>query len=224
MLAPYDLSRQTHLALLAGIVLAAFGFSRVARRSTRTGRTTRLLLGTLLAANELTWYGYRLHAEGFRFPEGLPLQLCDVAVWLTVISALTLKPTVYDVAYFAGLGGSSMALLMPDLWAPFPSYPSIYFFISHGLVVITLATLAGARLLRPRPGCVWRAFFILGGFALLVGAFNAIFKTNYMYLSEKPASASLLDFFGPWPVYIAVEVLFALAVFWLLWLPVRPRA
>ncbi len=34
--------------------------------------------------------------------------------------------------------------------------------------------------------------------------FNAIAGTDYGFLNEKPATASLLDLMGPWPVYVLV--------------------
>lgn len=211
----------THLTLLAGIaaviVLLAWG----CRTGRLPARSVRLTLGLALAANELIWWVYRYSHEGFHFPVNLPLQLCDVTVWMTVIACLTLNPWVVEFDYFAGLAGAGMALLTPDLWTPWPSYPAIYFFLAHGGIVGGIAMLVFGGIAPLRPGAVWRAFGGLLGYAALVGAFNAIFHTNYMYLCARPKSASVLDVFGPWPVYLVEAASLALFLYFLLWLPTR---
>jgi hypothetical integral membrane protein (TIGR02206 family) len=213
-----------HLVILAAIPAVAAVLSRAGRRSVVWLGRIRWSLGLLLLVNELVWYAYKLRREGVRFPEGLPLQLCDLALWMTVVALLTLKPWSRELAYFAGLGGGGMAVLTPDLWAPSWSYPTGYFFLAHGGVIASVLFLAWSGLLELRPGCLWRVFGLLNLYMAAVGGFNAVFGTNYMYLCRKPTAPSLLDYMGPWPVYLAAGECLALAVFALLWLPLRSAA
>lgn len=205
-----------HLLILSSAPAVAAAFAMVSRLSPAIARRVRYSLGAFLALNEIVWYAYRLQSEGFRFPDALPLQLCDLALWLTVVTLFTLHPLAFETAYFAGLGGSGMALLTPDLWAPVASYPTIYFFVAHGMVVASLLMILWSRQAMLRPGSVWRVFGVLNGYTALIAVFNAIFNTNYMYLCRKPAGASLLDFLGPWPLYIVGGEVVALLIFWLL--------
>ena len=213
-----------HLLIIAMIPVLAAIMAWAARRNPATARWLRIGLGSLLILNELAWYVYLLYTDGIQFPDLLPLQLCDVTLWVTAITCFTLKPGGYEFAYYAGIAGSGMAVITPDVWMPLLSYPTIHFFLAHGGAVIAVLFLTWADLARPRLGSVLRVFLYMNIFAALVGAFNFVFKTNYMYLCQKPAGASLLDYFGPWPFYILGGEVLTLALFTLLWLPVKKRS
>jgi hypothetical integral membrane protein (TIGR02206 family) len=141
---------------------------------------------------------------------------------MSALACLTLSRRVVEFAYFGGLAGAGMALLTPDLWSPWPTYPAIYFFLAHGGIVLAVSVLVFGRIAPLHPGAVWRAFGMLLGFAACIGALNAVSGANFMYLCRKPKSATALDALGPWPWYLAAGAVVALGLFWLLWLPVRP--
>jgi hypothetical integral membrane protein (TIGR02206 family) len=210
-----------HISWLLTIAAAAVSLVWLCRRSRLALRGVRLAFGFGLAANELVWWVFRYSHEGVHL-NNLPLQLCDLTLWVTVLACLTINPSAIEFAYFAGIAGSGMAVLTPDLWAPWPSYPAAYFFLAHGGVIIAAVVLAFGRPESFRPGALWRAFCLLAAFGAAVGAFNAVFRTNYAYLCEKPRNPSLLDWLGPWPIYLAGAAAVGLGLFWLLWLPVRP--
>jgi hypothetical integral membrane protein (TIGR02206 family) len=212
-----------HLALLLAIACIAAALPALCRRGILPSRATRMIVGWAIAINELVWWAFRYSHEGIH-ATNLPLQLCDLTVWLSVFGCLTLAPTIVEFAYFAGIAGAGMALLTPNLWTPWPTYPAIYFFVAHGGIVIAVALLAFGGFAPFRPGAVWRSFGLLLCYATLVGAVNAAAGSNYMFLAHKPENPSLLDQLGPWPWYFLGAAPIALAFFWLLWLPVRPTA
>ena len=213
-----------HLGLMALILAISAVLAYVCRKGLASPRALRITLGIGIAVNEFVWWGYRYSHEGFRFPHNMPLQLCDVTIWASVVACLTLAMPAVELTYFAGLGGAVMALLTPDLWSPWPTYPAIYFFVAHGGIVAAAIMLTGGRVAPLRRRAPVRAFVWLSMYTAALGVFNAVFGTNYMYLCKKPANASLLDSLGPWPVYIAGGAAVTLLLFWLLWLPVRPKS
>ena len=210
-----------HLAILAAVPALAAALAVAARRRPATRRPIRYALGIFLLLNEVVWYIYQVRHGYLRFPGELPLQLCDLAVWLAALAALSSSAWCFDLVWYWGLSGAGMALLTPDLWTPFPSYLAIAFFVSHGGVVATVLFLAWSGQARPRPGSLWRAFVALNGIAAAIGVFDAIFRTNYFYLRQKPLHASALDLLGPWPLYILLAEPLVLLLFWILWLPFR---
>lgn len=212
-----------HLAVLVSLPVVAMLLARLARSSPARGRAVRVALGVFLAVNELTWWAWRLNAEGFRFPEALPLQLCDLTVWAAVIACLTLNRWAVEVTYYLGLSATLLTVVTPDLWAPCWTYPTMYFFAAHGSVVVAALMLPLSGLARPQPGSVLRALIVVHAWAALAGTFNLIHGTNYMYLCRKPDDATILDLLGPWPWYIASGEAIAIVAFFLLWLPWRAR-
>ena len=222
--AGFRLFGPAHLAIIASIPVAGAVFGRLARRGPKAARAVRFGLGAFLAANGLAQDIYLYHLNDLGFPNGLPLQLCDITLWCTVLAAFSLWQPCFEFAYFAGLAGAGMAILTPDLWAPFGSLITASFFLAHGGEIATLLALIWGKLARPRPYSTWRAFAILNVIAAVLGAFDAVFRANYMYLLQKPQKESLLNFLGPWPVYILAGDAVALALFLLLGLPFRRSA
>lgn len=222
--AGFHLFGPAHLAIIAAIPVAGAIFGRFARRGPKAAWAVRVGLGIFLAANGLAQDIYLYHLNDLGFPNGLPLQLCDITLWCTVIAAFSLWQPCFEFAYFAGVAGSGMAILTPDLWAPFGSLITISFFVAHGTVIAIVLALIWGKAARPRPNSAWRAFAILNVIAAILGAFDAVFRANYMYLLQKPQQESLLNFLGPWPLYILAGDAVALALFLMLALPFRRSA
>ena len=212
-----------HIAVLASVPFLSMTLARLARSSASAERVVRLSLGVFLTANELTWWVWRVRTEGFRFPEAIPLQLCDLILWCTVIACLRRSQWAFEVAYYLSLSAGVLTLLTPDLWADCWTYPTLYFFAAHGGVLVTTLALALSGAMRPQPGSIRRALIAANGWALLAGTFNLAFGTNYMYLCQKPSDATILDLLGPWPWYVLSGEAIAVSAFWLLWLPFRWR-
>ncbi len=203
-----------HICWLTGIALTAALVSFLCRRKRIPLRPLRVTLACLLAGCEIQRY---IH-DGFSWPNGLPLQICNVTAWIAVLACLTLTPVAVECAYFWGMSGAGMALLTPDLGAEWPAR----FFFTHGMLIVTACVLVYGRVSPLRAGAMPRARRLCALYAVLTGIFDWLSGANYAYLCGKPESFTTFNWMGPWPFYLFSLVLLGTALFWLLWLPVRP--
>src|SRR5256884_9606023 len=175
------------------------------------------VLAAVLVVDEVSWWFFLLGGgqPGSQVALSLPLQLCDVAIFIAAAALWTRRQLVVEVTYFWGLAGTVQALLTPELPQHFPTYPYFQYYIAHGgVVAVALILVIGLRL-QPRP---WSVAWVAGltvAYAGFVGLVDAVTGANYMFLRGKPDVPTLLDDLGPWPWYILAAsgvgtVLFAL--------------
>ena len=143
--------------------------------------------------------------------EALPLHLCGLASFLTAVVLVTESRRLHGVAYFWAVGGTLQALLTPDLDGPFPEPMALGFFASHGLILVGVSHACFALKLRTRWRDLLWSWLWLNAYAAVLLPFNLAFGTNFLYLLEKPPGPTLLDRFGPWPWYLLVCELVAIA-------------
>lgn len=208
---------------LAATALAAVVLPVLARRQRTAsfGRGVRWSLAGLLLAS-VTGYLALAASSGEIGPlDFLPLHLCDLAIFIAVLALLTRSRLACEILYYWALAGTTLAILTPDVSGSFPDWRWVAYFTTHGLVVVSATTLVFGLGRTPRPGSGWRVLMITLGYAAVVGVVDAATGANFLYLARKPAGPTLLDWFGPWPVYIGVAAVVAWVLFTLLEMPFR---
>jgi hypothetical integral membrane protein (TIGR02206 family) len=152
----------------------------------------------------------------------LPLALCDVALVVAAFACWSPgRQLAVELTYFWGLAGTLQAVATPDLSVSFPHIEFFEYVTGHvGIVIAALFLVVGLRR-RPRPGSVPLVFGITVGYTALVGGFDWLTGSNYMFLAAIPNHASLLSLLGPWPWYVVSAAGVAIALLLVLDLPFR---
>lgn len=193
-----------HLATVAVIIFVAFFLAFIVR--TKKFKALRLpisrLLFTIQIANELIFLFIIISIGVWDYKWGLPIQICDLAVFAVAFSLLKHNQFVWELAYFWGLGGTVQAILSPDIQFTFPDYAYIKFFLTHGCIIIGVIYLSvgcGGKIYK---SSLLRVFVTTNIYSFAILIFNRLLDTNYLYLCEKPSQPSILDYLGPWPTYL----------------------
>jgi hypothetical integral membrane protein (TIGR02206 family) len=192
----------SHWGAIAVFTVGAVLLVWVGRRQT-DAQARRL--GRILGALTAVIYGavlvYSLIPPSISW--SVPLRLTDLATAAAAYALWSQRHWAYALTYYWGLVLSAQALISPALEGrDFPHYQFLGFWSIHLLVVWAAIYLTWGRGMRPG----WRSFrfvvVVTAAWVAITFVFNSIAGTNYGFTNRKPATASLLDVLGPWPVYI----------------------
>ena len=211
-LGPLHAAILTAIPTIAGILALLAKYLPGFRSGIRWG------LATVLVGNDLIYYTYLGLWDPPKTADNLPLQLCNITVWLTALALTTRKQPFVEAAWYLGAFGPTLGLLVPQLWAPVASYPTIQFFVGHAGVLVSILYLATAGEARPTVRGAVFSFGALNGIALVLGALNTYLGTNYMFLRDPPSSPIWFSYLAP-PMHIFAGEIAAIAAFTVLALP-----
>jgi hypothetical integral membrane protein (TIGR02206 family) len=188
-------------------------------------------LAILIAVQQTLLYIWYTAAGEWSLEITLPIQLCDLSIFLSII-ALLLKDklkdgrisktrrTVSELLYFWGLGGATQAILTPDMgYYTFPHFIYYQFFLSHLLILLAGLYMILVEKYYPTFRSVVKTFVITNIYAAVIIPINYLINGNYLFLRYKPIGGSILDFLGPWPWYILELEGVAFLLFMILYAP-----
>lgn len=176
-------------------------------------------LGCLVSIVLLSFHVYRIGFDDYNFKTDLPLYLCSLMALLVPIFTYFRKYWMFEILVFWIIGGTLQGVITPDIAVGFLSFDYFRYWVVHlGLLSIVFYFIFVFKM-RPKLKSVFKSFLAMQGYVLLMVILNYLLDANYFYLNEKPKSASLLDYFGEWPIYIIVVQLIMIPLFLLIYLP-----
>ncbi|NOV03790.1 YwaF family protein [Paenibacillus planticolens] len=216
---PYTAPHFIIIAILVILAIFMYRFKSIIRNNSTIRKIviSALLLGLILPEVILyVWYA----VEGlWDVKYTLPLELCSISQLLAIFMLLTRSRLLYQIVFFAGIGGALQAMLTPDLDYPFPHFRFFHFFIVHIAIILAPLYMTWIEKYRPTWKSIGITMIFLNILLVIVGSVDYWLKSNYMFLRHKPEAASILNLLGPYPYYLAAEELIALIIFSIMYLP-----
>lgn len=199
---------------LAGVIWAGLQFGRPVNHQLSRG------LSLVLPLTIVAWTALKLSLGTFNPVVDLPLNPCNLIALLAPLIFWTPNLQRFEIVYFLVMAGTLQAFLTPDLYQGFPSFTFFKYWIVHGGVILIVVHHFLAFRLYPRLKGILTTFLCINLYAAVLYLINLWLGANYLYLINKPGNPSILDYFGPWPVYIFYVEVLAVILFALLYLPV----
>ena len=208
------------VAICTVILVIIFAINYLRIKGTGTHKLFRYTLASIVILMELLYNLVYILGDKWTIQIMLPFHLCGIMTYISVIVLITKNRPLYEYLYLLGIGGAIQPLLTPEIGDY--GYPHILFFqtfIAHGSIIAAGIYMTVIEKYRPYWKSMFRVFIGSNIYMLFVGVLNFFIKSNYMYIAHKPLTPSLIDYLGPWPLYIIGLEVIAFITYLILYMP-----
>jgi hypothetical integral membrane protein (TIGR02206 family) len=217
---PFELFSAPHLLALifaVGCMLSLYSYKE--KIKVRGKRTLKFLLIFLLILGELSFNLWYYINGKWDLTINLPFQLCSLSIYLSIFMLITKNYKIFEITFFASMTGAFIAMVTPELFFGFPHFRYFQFFIVHLVIILSCLYMLWIEEYPITFKSLVNAFLALNIISLVVYLINKMVGANYMFLTQKPHSTTMIDLLGPYPWYLLSLEGIALLLFSLLYLP-----
>ncbi|MBY0144308.1 TIGR02206 family membrane protein [Neobacillus niacini] len=186
-------------------------------------RKAELAIGISLILIEVCYHIWMVVNDMWNVSHSIPLELCSLSLILSVLLLLTRKKIIYEILLFTALLGASQAIFTPLLNFDFPHFRFFHFFYTHLFMIWIVFYFTWVIGYRPTIWSVVKLSVFLNVLLPIIMLINKAVGGNYMFLSHKPNSASLLNLLGPYPWYIVSMEFLLITLSLIVWLIFRKK-
>ncbi|MFM9949364.1 MAG: TIGR02206 family membrane protein [Saprospiraceae bacterium] len=210
-----------HITVIMLIICLSIGLPIFAKRSLSQKQqllSSRIM--TILISFWVILYDFILLYLGkFNYKTDLPIDICNIIGLLIPFLMWNPNKRLFSYLYFYIMAGTTQVVFIPHLFDGFPNFIFIKFWVVHGGLVVYILYVAVIWKFQLTLNDFWRSFLFLQLYALLVYLINKLIGANYIFLVQKPPTYSVLDYFGPWPIYLLVADSIMLFLMFMVYLP-----
>lgn len=216
-----------HITVIILVICLSIGLPVITKRSFSPHQQllTSRIMAILISCWVILYTFILLYLGKFNYKTDLPLDICNLIGLLIPFLMWNPNKRLFSYLYFYIMAGTTQAVFVPLLFDGFPNFVFIKFWIVHGGLIVYILYVAVVWKFQLTLKDFWRSFLFLQLYVLLVYLINKLIGANYIFLVQKPPAYSVLDYFGPWPVYILVVEAIILFMMFMVYLPyLKPYA
>lgn len=219
----FSASHLVSIVILVASMLVLYTMKRRIRNSRLLKNSVRFTIIAALVLPEIMLNAWYVNVEAWDIRYTLPLELCSITLILSAIMLFNRSYLLYQIVYFTGMGGAAQSIFTPNLFYSFPHFRFFHFFIVHMAIILAVLYMTWIEQCRPTFKSIGIAMIFLNAVLVVVGGVDHWLEANYMFLRHKPDTASVMDYLGPYPIYLIALELFVAVTFMLMYVPFMLR-